>query len=404
MKKKLGRKILAGILLASMATSNVVMAATTDNLLTISSTAIQSTFPITDFADYSQDYGYGNLKDHWAKEQIQITIDKGGITGVPYGSNIYRFEANRKIKTAEFLSMILKLSGISFEQTADWTKGVMDKAIEIGIINENMRYEGNEYLTREKAAFILCNSEEKIRKQFLIVEFDTFKISDIRESDIEYVSYVIEAYALGLVTNKGNGYVPKGTVTRAEACAMVNRLFEYTKRVDNGAIIKLPPESFEYQALPDGSNVGYYFNFPTEGQIGPDGNVITRDPETGILGFGNGQKGGIWLGLTYPNGKVIGEGSTAPIVPVEIMDIYEGTRYMSGPYENHGGYLYWRQEWNRIDGVIRSKLMKEYPNAPIGTVADINGNIISGSMEDNDVHFFVDETGMWMFKSDAYWD
>lgn len=36
--------------------------------------------------------------------------------------------------------------------------------------------------------------------------------------------------------------------------------------------------------------------YPKEGNI-PNGQPITRDPETGILGFGNGQKDRMYLGV-----------------------------------------------------------------------------------------------------------
>ena len=400
--KRFSNKLIAGVILATIATSSVAFADTAEILTVTNSTSAQPAFQITSFADYSKNYGYGVLENHWAKDQIQTLLNKGGISGVPYGSNTYRFEANRSVKTAELLSIILRLSGNTFEETSDWTEGVMDKAIELGIVPESMRNEGNKELTREKMAMILVNSEKNIRNKDVTAEFDSSKISDLNEADPAYQTDIVTAYALGLLAGTGNGYNPKGITTRAETCAIVNRLFEYSARIDNmpQEEVMLPetPETpqtqgTQYEALPDGSNVGEYFNFPAEGQVGPDGNVITRDPETGILGFGNGQHGNIWSGLTYPNGKVIGEGSTAPITTY--VDVY---KYVDGNYENHGGYTYWTGEWDRIYGVGSKKLNSEQPGAPAGTVADINGNIISGSIDDDNVHYYMDIDGIWKTK------
>lgn len=401
--KRFSNKLIAGVLLTSIATSSMAFANEYDSLTVTNSTTGNTSFQITSFADYNTNYGYGLLQNHWAKTQIETLVNKGGISGVPYGSNIYRFEADRSIKTAELLSIILRVSGNSFEQTTDWTDGVMDKAIELGIIPESMRNEGNKELTREKMAMILVNSEKNIRNKDVTAEFDSSKISDLNQADSTYRDDIVTAYALGLLAGTGTGYNPKGITTRAETCTIINRLFEYTARVDNAVQPETPTptQGLQYEALPDGSNVGTYFNCPAEGLIGPDGKVITRDPETGILGFGQGQTGGIWSGLTYPNGVTIREGSVAD--PLTAPYTYD-YKYVSGKYENHGGYTYWTQEWNRIYGVGVDKLTQSNPNAPEGTVADINGNIVSGNWDDDNVHYYVDETGTWMSKDGISWN
>lgn len=400
--KRFSNKLIAGVLLTSIATSSMAFANEYDSLTVTNSTTGNTSFQITSFADYNTNYGYGLLQNHWAKTQIETLVNKGGISGVPYGSNIYRFEADRSIKTAELLSIILRVSGNSFEQTTDWTEGVMDKAIELGIIPESMRNEGNKELTREKMAMILVNSEKNIRNKDVTAEFDSSKISDLNQADSAYRDDIVTAYALGLLAGTGTGYNPKGITTRAETCTIINRLFEYTARVDNAVQPETPTptQGLQYEALPDGSNVGTHFNCPAEGLIGPDGKVITRDPETGVLGFGQGQTGGIWSGLTYPSGKVIGEGSTARPTTSPYTDDY---KYVSGQYENHGGYTYWTQEWNRIYGVGVDKLTQSNPNAPEGSVADINGNIISGNWDDDNVHYFM-ENGSWIYKDGTFWN
>ncbi len=399
--KRFSNKLIAGVLLTSIATSSIAFANEYDSLTVTNSTTGNTSFQITSFADYNTNYGYGLLQNHWAKTQIETLVNKGGISGVPYGSNIYRFEADRSIKTAELLSIILRVSGNSFEQTTDWTDGVMDKAIELGIIPESMRNEGNKELTREKMAMILVNSEKNIRNKDVTAEFDSSKISDLNQADSAYRDDIVTAYALGLLAGTGTGYNPKGITTRAETCAIINRLFEYTARVDNAVQPETPTptQGLQYEALPDGSNVGVYWNCPAEGLIGPDGKVITRDPETGVLGFGQGQTGGIWSGLTYPNGKVIGEGSTAGPTTSPYTDDYKD---VSGKYENHGGYTYWTQEWNRIYGVVGSKLNAEYPNPEEMTMADINGNILDAdgsTWQTNDNAHFIYANGVWTPKT-----
>ena len=112
--KRFSNKLIAGVLLTSIATSSMAFANEYDSLTVTNSTTGNTSFQITSFADYNTNYGYGLLQNHWAKTQIETLVNKGGISGVPYGSNIYRFEADRSIKTAELLSIILRVSGNSF--------------------------------------------------------------------------------------------------------------------------------------------------------------------------------------------------------------------------------------------------------------------------------------------------
>ena len=127
---------------------------------------------------------------------------------------------------------------------------------------------------------------------------------------------------------------------------------------------------------PDEDNVGESgVVYPKEGDIGPNGKPITRDPVTGVLGFGNGQKGGIYLGIKSPlSGATIQVGSDA-------WDSYDN---MSGIYTEKNGYIFWGDEWAMIENSAIDKLNREHPvnKTPVGTQADIYGNIVSkGSPE-----------------------
>ena len=140
----------------------------------------------------------------------------------------------------------------------------------------------------------------------------------------------------------------------------------------------------EYTALPDNSNVGMSgVIYPAEGMT-HNGVKITRDPETGVLGFGNGQKGGIYLGLVYPtNGVKIEVGSFAD-------DGYDGMR---GQYTQKGDYIYWDSEWDLIHKVSMNKVQK-IANPTEGMVADIEGNLTTGHYTDKNV-FYAYLDGCW---------
>lgn len=344
---------------------------------------------------------------HWAKNDIQKMLDKNGIQGYEDGS----FRPNGNITTAELLSILINTTGNKIEGSGTWSVNVMNTAYNLGIVtsNELPESEANKPISREKMAMVLVKSAEVLKGEQTegIEQVDKSLISDLNQAGQAYQDYIRTAYSMGLLAGTGKGYNPKGVTTRAEACAITNRLMGYSERVDNLSKQPVQPDQPEqptqpevpevgtgqpgvYTPLPDGSNVGNKSGtiYPAEGMTAPDGTVITRDPETGILGYGNGQKGGIYLSVKYAtNGVQIHEGSAAPRDTIE---------NASGHYEKHGDYVYWTREWNKIDGAVTRHLEATQPNAPAGTVADIYGNIIpGGNVNDNDAFFYKDPNGNW---------
>ena len=335
---------------------------------------------IKDFSDYNS-----AIKGQWGESQIDALFMAGGINGTPDGNGGVKFDPDRSITTAELLSLILE-AGNKVDDTKAWPARVIDPAIELGIIPSSMSSEANTPITREKMAMVLVNSAKAIRNEDTTgITFDASKIGDLNQADSTYRSYIQTAYGMGLLEGSGKGYKPKSATTRAETCTIVNRLYGYMPRVevkeDGEPIIEI---TGEYTALPDNSNVGMSgVIYPAEGMT-HNGVKITRDPETGVLGFGNGQKGGIYLGLVYPtNGVKIEVGSFAD-------DGYDGMR---GQYTQKGDYIYWDSEWDLIHKVSMNKVQK-IANPTEGMVADIEGNLTTGHYTDKNV-FYAYLDGCW---------
>lgn len=336
---------------------------------------------IKDFSDYNS-----AIKGHWGESQIDALFMAGGINGTPDGNGGVKFDPDRSITTAELLSLILE-AGNKVDDTKAWPARVIDPAIELGIIPSSMSSEANTPITREKMAMVLVNSAKAIRNEDTTgITFDASKIGDLNQADSTYRSYIQTAYGMGLLEGSGKGYKPKSATTRTETCTIVNRLYGYMPRVevkeDEEPIIEI---TGEYTALPDNSNVGKSgIIYPAEGMT-HNGVKITRDPETGVLGFGNGQKGGIYLGLVYPtNGATIEVGSFAST------DGYDGMR---GQYTQKGDYIYWDSEWDLIHKVSMNKVQK-IANPTEGMVADIEGNLTTGHYTDKNV-FYAYLDGCW---------
>ena len=339
---------------------------------------------LEDFSDYES-----VLKNHWAvrDNNIPILLSQGGIKGTSDGNGGVKFDPDRSITTAEILSLILEAANQNLvDDTKAWPDRVIDPAIELGIIPSSMSSEANTPITREKMAMVLVNSAKAIRNEDTTgITFDASKIGDLNQADSTYRSYIQTAYGMGLLEGNGKGYQPKSATTRAETCVIVNRLYGYMPRVeikDDDTIIEMPEGIYE---LPDGSNVGSYTGmvYPAEGMV-INGVKVTRDPETGVLGFGNGQKGGIYLGVASPiNGATIQVGSMAPA------DFYDNVQ---GQYLQKGDYIFWETEWAMIEGAGMRKVEK-IANPTNGMVADIHGNLTTGSPSDKDVFFVYD--GYW---------
>ena len=335
---------------------------------------------------------------NWAKPAIENMAAQGILSGV--GNQKYAPAAN--VTVTEFASMAMRAyGGKDVAVTLSKEQGNLE---EIEAVNGN--YWGNtticaaqkfgltdrfgldkarwsEPATRaEMATIVMTIAEQMGEEAFEIKDGIENNIGDYSEvaSYANDMRYILQAYSNGILcgTDDAGSYAPSAYAKRAEAAAIMQRLVDPSKRLE--VEIKEKP----VLPVPDEDNVGISgIVYPKEGDIGPNGKPITRDPVTGVLGFGNGQKGGIYLGLKSPmSGEVIEVGDYAP-------DSYDN---MSGTYREKNGYIFWTDEWYMIENSARDKLNKEHPanSTAAGTQADIYGNIVSKGSPD--AMFRVDDT------------
>lgn len=224
------------------------------------------------------------------------------------------------------------------------------------------------------ATIVMTIAEQMGEEAFEIKDGIENNIGDYMEvaSYANDMRYILQAYSNGILcgTDDAGSYAPSAYAKRAEAAAIMQRLVDPSKRLEveikPAPVLPVPDED---NVMEDGTV------YPKEGDIGPNGKPITRDPVTGVLGFGNGQKGGIYIGIKFPtNGATIQVGTTAP-------DHYDN---MGGTYREKNGYIFWEDEWSLINQAAVNKLNREHPanSTAAGTQADIYGNIVSkGSPE-----------------------
>lgn len=125
--------------------------------------------------------------------------------------------------------------------------------------------------------------------------------------------------------------------------------------------------------------------YPKEGEL-YHGSPITRSAETGILGFGAGQKGGIYLGIPTASGDTIAVGTV----------VEEGKETVGGEYVRVGDYIYWQREWDIIAETMIAKLNTYQSDAPDDAVANIQGNAILGTDAEDQIFFVYNQAkGTW---------
>jgi len=336
------------------------------------------------------------------------------------------------------LSLIIGAFHTKIDTSLSWSDAIMKRALEEEMIDasENTPEIAQSPITRERVAKIvervnLSQNTGGGNKE----EYNRDLILDLNEADAVYRDDIHNAYQHGLLQGSDGMFRPKDTVTRAEACAIVNRLFKYTKRLEVPAeakpvatpkptvnpetgtsstdprtiakmekMNKARQEREENKANPKTLISVDLERVPKEGDMF-NGRPITRDPETGVLGFGNGQTGGIYNGIQVTRSYTeVNTGN--PVTKTETIEDryifrYDGasTNFSEAPssgirYITKGKYTFWDFEWEKINKTARAKLQaykesmgcdsdKYIPGAMVdGTTADAAGNIISTEYTD----------------------
>ena len=409
MKTNIGKALVTSTLIASMAIGTTAYASYKSlDLVSASKNVYADNVAFTDLSGYS-----------WAEDAINSMASQGILNGVGNGmfapkSNVTRQEfaamairafggedkvnelANEMSLKAKFNdSSLFSLEDMESEYGDNWSNETIVASQYFTSISSLWGDELEEWkkpADRGEMAFILMTIAESLgTEQFKIKDGIEGVIGDYSSavSNSQFKTSIIKAYSNGILVGmdtQGN-YKPSNLSTRAEAACVMQRLVDASKRKE--VVVTAPEDNTGLSPAPDGSNVGKYTGmvYPKEGDI-INGVKVTRDPETGVLGLGNGQKGGIYLGIKSPlNGASI-----------EIGDIAPGDGYdnMQGKYTEYKGYIFWDGEWDMIRGAGMKKVLANYPNPADGTVADIHGNITTGKKGDDNV-FFAYDHGCWQW-------
>ena len=172
---------------------------------------------------------YYDIRSHWGRTVI------GKLTGLEimsgYGNG--RFMPDAPVQADQFLKMVVRALGYKVTESSPyWGTGYIYAAKELKLVREGEIKDFKKPLTREcmariitRAAYLVeADSGDKYDQYIIGMVMDYQKIQDACKQS------VINAFKLGLVTGSGGVFRPTGTLTRAEAAAVVVRLLDKTER------------------------------------------------------------------------------------------------------------------------------------------------------------------------------
>lgn len=181
---------------------------------------------------------YADIQSHWGKANIEYLIAKGGVNGYPDGT----FQPDGTITNAEFLKIAyLSATGETMPQAKageHWATALFSEAEKKGIVTsgEMPSTALSILITRYQMARIMIRLTENVLKEETTDTTGIEKLmSDYKtvSSKTYYNYYVEQAYMKGLITGMDDigTFAGSKTGTRAEACTMIVRLLDKTKRV-----------------------------------------------------------------------------------------------------------------------------------------------------------------------------
>jgi hypothetical protein len=240
-------------------------------LPTVSNAASNSSTTATTFKDVP--------KTHWAYSVIAAGVKKGYISGFP--GNV--FKPNDPVTVSQFIKMIemsmtdkssgfvwwgdsyldmvpdwnkqkLNSATTGFEQGKPWYINYVTTAQNLGVIGDEYVGRYDEPLTRERAAKIINNLDSYfhgtvMREYAMIAGPQLFK--DFGKADEYFQEYVGDVAIRGIMGGNKEGYfLPKATITRAEAskiCVMLADAAQRSKikvNLSSAATSKVPQAGY----------------------------------------------------------------------------------------------------------------------------------------------------------------
>lgn len=185
--------------------------------------------------------GFVDIEDSWAKDYINILVQKQITTGV----DATHFNPRAKVTRAEFATFICrafnlegKMEHSQFTDVDDaaWYSKYITIMSELGLINgyEDGQFRPQREITREEMVTILVKAYYYVQKEEVSIEMKELRFVDSEAISTWAIEYVKVAYALGLIEGDSiNQFNPKDTATRAEIAKVIVKLLEVSNLLES---------------------------------------------------------------------------------------------------------------------------------------------------------------------------
>ena len=169
-----------------------------------------------------------DIYGHWAEAKINEAYTKNLVRGVSSS----RFEPDKKVTRAEFLTMLVRASEMRPELYREvcsdvykdkWYAAYIQPAYDEGIIDGEL-VRPDDYITREEMCEMTVREYEQKRTA------ETVKLNFTDTALIEDAVTVSKAYGSGIISGyDDNSFRPKSGLTRAEAVTVILNLYDRTE-------------------------------------------------------------------------------------------------------------------------------------------------------------------------------
>lgn len=327
---------------------------------------------VSQFKDYEKE-----ISKHWGKEDINYLVQKGAISGYTADGGGFYFAPSRNISRAEFTKIVVSLMDSDGSKTAQYVNGVADNIDDTNPLtlaqvqekgftwqasvvlaahynNASCNWgldvaEWEKPITRGEMASVIVNLAEGMGGISLPEQAGIeSSITDYTTvANTPYTKEIVKCYSNGIVSGDQNhNYNANNNGTRAEACAILSRLIDESRRVDVDINVKVdisnPTDQVSDQVQATTINQSDpYRRSVKEGDtfITTDGQkiTVTKNPVTGT--YNPEAAVGFDLGRDNIDGAVelgsVSDGSDGGVL---------GDVMLKGP----NGHIAWTSTWKMI--------------------------------------------------------
>lgn len=246
---------------------------------------------------------------HWAYKPIMNMVNKGIIAGTTTPVNgVGTFSPDTPMTRAQFITVVTRylysdeISKQNTRQGDPWYQANYNVAINEGLIKKaefaNKPEIMNQAMTRQEMAMVLVRAMGELGED-TTDKISKNRIPDFNEVGGHYKDYVRVAYKEGLIagTDKAGTFNPKGTLTRAQAATVLNRLIDPSSRTPASDVVVDTGDTSTVVAPVTGTSWyegSKHDGYPKAGDtvIKADGTKVvlkyTKLGDSNILGYGQG--------------------------------------------------------------------------------------------------------------------